>query len=122
MFHVFFKKYVGDPTSIMPLECFSLKEKLSYEEVSIEILDRQVWKLRNKKVSSVKVWESVSWGLERPRQIRCPVILISFPSLEFQLDVLVLLSIPSNSCVAAILMILICMHVHEISFKAHVLA
>ncbi|WMV09443.1 hypothetical protein MTR67_002828 [Solanum verrucosum] len=30
---------VGDPTSIIPLEGLGVKENLSYEEVSIEILD-----------------------------------------------------------------------------------
>ncbi|KAK4727160.1 hypothetical protein R3W88_032077 [Solanum pinnatisectum] len=56
IFHVsLLKKYVGDPTSIVPLEGFGVKENLSYEEVPVEILDRQVKKLRNKEVASVKV-------------------------------------------------------------------
>ncbi|WMV54834.1 hypothetical protein MTR67_048219 [Solanum verrucosum] len=49
------KKFVGDPTSIVPLENLGTKESLSYEEVSIDILDRKVQKLRNKKVESVRV-------------------------------------------------------------------
>ena len=32
-----------------------IKESISFEEVSVEILDRQVCELRNKEVSSVKV-------------------------------------------------------------------
>ncbi|WMV49471.1 hypothetical protein MTR67_042856 [Solanum verrucosum] len=53
------KKCVGDPTSIFALEGLGVKENLSYEEVLIEILDRQVKKLRNKEVASVKVlWKS----------------------------------------------------------------
>ncbi|WMV41422.1 hypothetical protein MTR67_034807 [Solanum verrucosum] len=43
-------KCVGDPTSIVPLEDFGVKENLSYEEVPVEILDRQVKKLRIKKL------------------------------------------------------------------------
>ena len=36
------KKFVGDPTSIAPLESVAVKESLSYEDVPIEILERQV--------------------------------------------------------------------------------
>ncbi|WMV08649.1 hypothetical protein MTR67_002034 [Solanum verrucosum] len=55
IFHVSLVKSVGDPTSIVPLEGLGVKENFSYEEISIEILDRQVKKLRNKKFASVKV-------------------------------------------------------------------
>ncbi|WMV33389.1 hypothetical protein MTR67_026774 [Solanum verrucosum] len=48
-------KCVGDPISIVPLENLGTKKSLSYEEVTVEILDRHVWKLRNKEVTSVKV-------------------------------------------------------------------
>jgi len=41
------KKFVGDLTFIVPLEGLEVKENLSYEEVLMEILDRQVRKLRN---------------------------------------------------------------------------
>ncbi|WMV38113.1 hypothetical protein MTR67_031498 [Solanum verrucosum] len=49
-----FKKCIGDPTSIFPLEVLGVKENLSYKEVPIEILDRQVKKMKNKEVASVK--------------------------------------------------------------------
>ena len=49
------KKCIGDPESILPIEGFGVKDNLSYEEVPVQILDRQVKKLRNKKVASVKV-------------------------------------------------------------------
>ncbi|WMV24191.1 hypothetical protein MTR67_017576, partial [Solanum verrucosum] len=56
IFHVsLLKKCIGDLTSIVPLESLSIKESLSYEEVLVEIFDRQVRKLRNKEVASVKV-------------------------------------------------------------------
>ncbi|WMV24167.1 hypothetical protein MTR67_017552 [Solanum verrucosum] len=42
-------KCVGDSTSIVTFE------SLSYEEVPIDILDRQVKKLRNKEVAFIKV-------------------------------------------------------------------
>ncbi|WMV45195.1 hypothetical protein MTR67_038580 [Solanum verrucosum] len=56
VFHVsLLKKCVGDPTSIVSLESLGINESFSYEEVLIEILDRQVKKLRNKEFASVKV-------------------------------------------------------------------
>ncbi|WMV55123.1 hypothetical protein MTR67_048508 [Solanum verrucosum] len=56
VFHVsLLKKCVGDPTSIVPLEGLGVKKNLSYEEVPVEILDRQVKKLRNKEVVSIKI-------------------------------------------------------------------
>ncbi|WMV14189.1 hypothetical protein MTR67_007574 [Solanum verrucosum] len=56
VFHVsMLKKCVGDSTSIVPLEGLGVDENLSFEKVPIEILDRQVKKLRNKEVVFVKV-------------------------------------------------------------------
>ncbi|WMV09208.1 hypothetical protein MTR67_002593 [Solanum verrucosum] len=56
VFHVsMLKKCVGNPTSIVPLEDLGVCENLSYEGASIEILDRQVEKLRNTEVVSKKV-------------------------------------------------------------------
>ncbi|XP_070022224.1 uncharacterized protein [Nicotiana sylvestris] len=46
---------VGDPSTIVPVECIEVNEELSYEEIPIAILDRQVQKLRNKEIASVKV-------------------------------------------------------------------
>ncbi|WMV42311.1 hypothetical protein MTR67_035696 [Solanum verrucosum] len=48
-------KCLGDPSLIVPTENNYIKESLSYEETHVQILDRQVCKLRIKKVSSVKV-------------------------------------------------------------------
>ncbi|WMV41078.1 hypothetical protein MTR67_034463 [Solanum verrucosum] len=56
VFHVsLLKKCIGDPSAVVPLECVGVKESLSNEKVPIEIIDRQVWKLRTKEVSSIKV-------------------------------------------------------------------
>ncbi|KAH0655692.1 hypothetical protein KY285_030574 [Solanum tuberosum] len=62
VFHIsLLKKYVGDPTSIVPLESVAVKDSINYEEVPVEILDHQVRRLRNKEVASVKVlWRSQS--------------------------------------------------------------
>ncbi|WMV08821.1 hypothetical protein MTR67_002206 [Solanum verrucosum] len=71
VFHVsMLKKCVGDLMSIVPLERFGVDENLSYEEVSVEILDWKVKRLRNKEVASVKgLWrnhlvEGATWEAE----------------------------------------------------------
>ena len=53
------KKCIDDPESMLPIEGLGVKDNLSYEEVSVQILDRQVKKLRNKEVASVMVlWKT----------------------------------------------------------------
>ncbi|WMV25117.1 hypothetical protein MTR67_018502 [Solanum verrucosum] len=73
IFHVpMLKKCVGDPTSIILLEGLRVDESLSYEEIPVNILDRQVKKLRNNEVPSVKVlWRNhlVKGAIRRPRWI-----------------------------------------------------
>ncbi|XP_070025981.1 uncharacterized protein [Nicotiana sylvestris] len=55
-FHVsMLKKVVGDPSTIVAIKTIEVNDELSYEEVPVAILDRQVQKLRNKKIASVKV-------------------------------------------------------------------
>ena len=77
------KKCVGDPASIVPLESVAMKHSLSYEDVPVQILDRQVKRLRNKKVASVKVlWRSKSvegatWEAEAVMKANYPYL---FPS------------------------------------------
>ena len=68
VFHVsILRRFIGDENTIVPLQDFTIKENLSYEEVPVEILDRQVKRLRNKKIASVKIlWrnqyvESATW-------------------------------------------------------------
>ena len=62
VFHIsLLKKCVGDPAPIVPLDCVAVKYSLSYEDVPVEILDRQVRRLINKEAASVKVlWRSQS--------------------------------------------------------------
>ena len=53
------KKCIRDPVSIIPIEGLCVKDNLSYEKVQVQILDRQVKKLRNKEMVSVKVlWKN----------------------------------------------------------------
>ncbi|WMV15022.1 hypothetical protein MTR67_008407 [Solanum verrucosum] len=72
VFHIsILKKCVDDPTSVVPLEAVAVKDSLSSEDVPVEILDRQVRRLRNKEVTSVKVFwrsqsvEGATWEAER---------------------------------------------------------
>ncbi|XP_070042761.1 uncharacterized protein [Nicotiana tomentosiformis] len=60
VFHVsMLKKVVGDPSLIVPVETIEVNEELTYEEIPVAITDRQVQKLRNKEIVSVKVlWRS----------------------------------------------------------------
>ncbi|WMV32921.1 hypothetical protein MTR67_026306 [Solanum verrucosum] len=49
------KKCMGDPSLIVPTGNICIKDNLYYEEIPIQILDRQVHKSRTKEVASVKV-------------------------------------------------------------------
>ena len=56
LFHVsMLKKCIGDTQTILPIEGLCVKENLSYEEVTIEILDRQVKMLKNKDEAFIKM-------------------------------------------------------------------
>ena len=86
-FHILLlKKCVGDPTSAVPLESVAVKDSLSYEDVPVEILDRQVRRLRNKEVASVKVlWmsqsvEGATWEAEAAMKAKYPHLFPSDPT------------------------------------------
>ena len=72
------KKCIGDLVSILRIEGLGVDENLSYEEVPVVILDRQVKKLRNKEVSSIKVlWRnhlvvSATWEAQADMKSRYP--------------------------------------------------
>ncbi|XP_075111798.1 uncharacterized protein LOC142181974 [Nicotiana tabacum] len=79
VFHVsMLKKVVGNPSTIVPIEAIKVNEELSYEEIPVAILDRQVHKLRNKEVASVKVlWQSqqveeATWEAESEMKEKYP--------------------------------------------------
>ncbi|WMV14903.1 hypothetical protein MTR67_008288 [Solanum verrucosum] len=56
VFHIsMLKKCMGDPLMIIPTENIGIKDILFYEKISIQILERQVRKLRTKEVASAKV-------------------------------------------------------------------
>ena len=72
------RKCIGDPSYITPTEEVQVTDDLTYEEVPIAILDRQVKKLRNKEVTSVKVlWrnqqvEEITWEAEEMMKSKYP--------------------------------------------------
>ena len=83
-FHVsLLKKCLGDPTSILPVEGLGVDEDLSYEEVPVEILDRQVKRLRNKEIATAKVlWRNdlvkgATWEAEDDMRSRYPHLFSS---------------------------------------------
>ena len=79
IFHVsMLRKCIGDPSRIVPVEDVQVTKDLTYEEVPISILDRQVKRLRNKDVASVKVlWrnqqvEEITWEAEEMMKSKYP--------------------------------------------------
>ncbi|WMV32250.1 hypothetical protein MTR67_025635 [Solanum verrucosum] len=68
----------GDPSIIIPTEDIGIKDSLSYEEIPVQILDRQVRKLRTKELASVKLlWrnqfvEEATWEAEKDMKKRYP--------------------------------------------------
>nr|XP_009790522.1 PREDICTED: uncharacterized protein LOC104237971 [Nicotiana sylvestris] len=75
-----FLKCIGDPSRITPIEDIHIAEDLSYAEVPVAILDRQVRKLRTKEVASVKVlWrnnniEEMTWEVEEEMRKKYPYL------------------------------------------------
>ncbi|XP_070015005.1 uncharacterized protein [Nicotiana sylvestris] len=72
------KKVIGDPSLIVPVETTEVNEELSYEEIPVVFLDRQVRKLRNKEIAFVKVlWrnqqvEEATWEAEDEMKKKYP--------------------------------------------------
>ncbi|XP_070057643.1 uncharacterized protein [Nicotiana tomentosiformis] len=71
---------VGDPPAIAPVETIEVNEELSYEEIPVAILDRQVRKLKNKEIASVKMlWqnqqvEKATWEAEEEMKKKYPYL------------------------------------------------
>ena len=54
------KKYLCDPSLIVPTDNIGNVEKLRYENIPVQILDRQVCKMRTKEVVSIKdLWRNL---------------------------------------------------------------
>ncbi|XP_075083384.1 uncharacterized protein LOC142167127 [Nicotiana tabacum] len=74
------KKYFHDPSHVIDRQNIEFDDTLSYEEVPVAIIDRQVRKLRTKDVASVKViWsnhsaEEATWEPEETMQEKYPYL------------------------------------------------
>ncbi|WMV30016.1 hypothetical protein MTR67_023401 [Solanum verrucosum] len=72
------KKCMGYPSLIIQTEDIGIKDILSYEEILVQILDRQVHKLRTKDVAPIKVfWRNqffgeATWEIEEDMKKRYP--------------------------------------------------
>ena len=71
VFHVsVLRKYRSDPSHVLEVEQVELNQNLTYDEEPVQILDREVKKLRNKTIELVKVlWrnhkvEEATWESE----------------------------------------------------------
>ncbi|TYK07997.1 pol protein [Cucumis melo var. makuwa] len=79
VFHVsMLRKYVADPTHVVDFEPLQINENLSYEEQPVEILEREVKRLRNRGIALVKVlWrnhgvEEATWRREEDMKAQYP--------------------------------------------------
>ncbi|XP_059295538.1 uncharacterized protein LOC132048868 [Lycium ferocissimum] len=79
VFHVsMLRKCVGDPSLVVLADNIMVKDGLTYEEIPVAVLDRQVRKLRTKDVASVNVlWriqkvEEATWEAEEDIKSRYP--------------------------------------------------
>ncbi|KAA0066907.1 pol protein [Cucumis melo var. makuwa] len=81
VFHVsMLRRYVADPTHVVDFEPLQISENLSYEEQPVEVLAREVKKLRSREISLVKVlWRN--HGVEKATWEREEDMLALYPEL-----------------------------------------
>ena len=75
VFHVsMLRKYISDPLNVLHQKPILMRQDMTYKEQPVEILDRKIKELRNRKIQLVKVpWrnhssEEATW--EREEEIR----------------------------------------------------
>lgn len=79
VFHVsMLRKYIGNPSHVLRNEPMEIKPDLTYEEKPIEIFQREIKQLRNKKIPWVKVlWRNqltkeATWEREDEMRVKYP--------------------------------------------------
>ncbi|WMV49785.1 hypothetical protein MTR67_043170 [Solanum verrucosum] len=71
------KKCLADPALIVPTDSIGVKESISYEKIPVQILYRQVHKLRTKEVVSISLVEPlisskvVTWACPSEGKFKC---------------------------------------------------
>lgn len=79
------RKCIGDPTWVMPTNDVVITKDLPYKEIPVSILHRQIRKLQNKEVASVKVlfrnnnMKEMTWEAKENMKSRYPYL---FPPPE----------------------------------------
>ncbi|XP_020219618.1 uncharacterized protein LOC109802607 [Cajanus cajan] len=66
----FLRKYVHDPSHVMELDDVQVKENLTFEKLSVAVIDRKLKELRGKSIALVKVlWDAATseatWEVEQ---------------------------------------------------------
>ncbi|MCI44203.1 putative retrotransposon gag protein, partial [Trifolium medium] len=81
VFHVSqFRKYVADPSHVIESDDVQVRDDLTIESVPLRIEGREVKRLRNKEIASVKVvWEGPAgenaiWELEDKMKSSYPIL------------------------------------------------
>ena len=105
VFHMsMLKRYHGDGNYIICWDSVLLDENLSYEEEPVDILGREVRKLRSREIASIKIqWknrpvEESTWEKEADMQERYPHLFTYFSFLDtlifsnLRIDVLVMIT------------------------------
>ena len=79
VFHVsMLRKYISDPSHILHQKPVLVRQDMTYEEQPVEILDRKIKELRNRKIQLVKIlWrnhssEEATWEREEEIRARYP--------------------------------------------------
>ncbi|XP_047264186.1 uncharacterized protein LOC124896629 [Capsicum annuum] len=82
VFHVsMLRKYLGESSRVIPIEGIKLVGDLSFPEVPVAILDRQVRKLRSRGIASIKVLrrnqniEEATWEAEADMKTKYPYLI-----------------------------------------------
>ncbi|XXG82457.1 hypothetical protein AAC387_Pa10g0403 [Persea americana] len=90
VFHVsMLRKYEPDPSHVLSFEELTLEKNLTYEEIPMQILDRQEKVLRNKRINLVKVlWrnhsmEEATWESEEDMKQQYPHLFLIRYVLKF---------------------------------------
>ena len=79
VFHIsLLRKYISDPSHVLAPQSVEVRPDLSYDEIPLRIIDRQVKKFRSKEIALVKVvWrhhsvEEATWEAEDEMRHRYP--------------------------------------------------